>query len=223
MELTGLDTLQPSEETRIVRLSKMVGDAFVNEAWTATVLDNMPSTSTGEDRRRFLSEAIIMNDLAIGTPWGMGFANPEDTIFGLAYQKSELHGMTWERLKEQAAADMIQTILSIEEAEALMDEMARLKDVTNFKWAEEDAGRGDYIHILLLAVDPAEQGKGLFFKLIQPFLDYADAHKLPIYLDAYQDDLVELYRRFDFEIVGELRSPDTPLVQRCMKRLPHIA
>ena len=101
-----------------------------------------------------------------------------------------------------------------------MAEILRLAPVTGFEWAEEDAAGKDFIHIVYLAVEPAKQGSGLFRKLIEPFMVYADDNDLAIYLETYQDDLEEMYKHFGFETIERIESSDTPLAQRCMKRKP---
>ena len=127
MELTGLQTIQPQEEDRIVKLSEIAGAAFVNEAWTTEILDHMPAGSQGEDRRNFLSQVIIMNEMAIGVPRGMAFTLPDDSVLAIAYQNSELHGMTWEKLRAEATDDLIKSVLSDNEAEALWQRSCALR------------------------------------------------------------------------------------------------
>jgi ribosomal protein S18 acetylase RimI-like enzyme len=74
-------------------------------------------------------------------------------------------------------------------------------------------------YLAILGVDPEHQGKGLSRKLVAPILARADAEKRIAYLETATESNLALYRRFGFEITGELRALDAPKLW-CMTRTP---
>lgn len=79
---------------------------------------------------------------------------------------------------------------------------------------------GPHWHLVLLATEPAEQGRGHAWRLVRPILDEADRAGLPAYLETHNPANVAIYERYGFELVAELAVPGTGLVQRCMLRRP---
>lgn len=79
---------------------------------------------------------------------------------------------------------------------------------------------GPHWHLVLLATDPMEQGRGHAWRLVRPMLDEADRTGLPAYLETHNPANVGVYERYGFTLVEELAVPGTDLVQRCMLRRP---
>ncbi len=61
----------------------------------------------------------------------------------------------------------------------------------------------------MLTVDPLHQGKGYASMLIKPKLREIDKQNLPCYLNTQNEDNVSLYEHFGFEVVGEIKVPNT--------------
>ena len=220
MELPGLINVDPHDDELIVSLANMAGDSFLEELWTRELLSALPEGSHGSDRERFLSRAMIMNDIAVGAPYQGCYCTPNGEAMALGYLKSELHGLVWRDLEAKAFEDLVDTVLSAEEAIALRAQLELMEPVSVFDYAETHGHGKDFIHFVLLAVDPEHRGTGMFRQLITPFLDYADAQNIPCYLETYSDHLESLYGHFGFEVVRRLESPDTTLVERIMERRP---
>jgi GNAT superfamily N-acetyltransferase len=67
-------------------------------------------------------------------------------------------------------------------------------------------------YLAIIGVDAAHQGKGLGAKLLQAALGECDAEHLPAYLESSNPANISLYERHGFEVVGEIRIGDFPLV-----------
>jgi ribosomal protein S18 acetylase RimI-like enzyme len=74
-------------------------------------------------------------------------------------------------------------------------------------------------YLAMLGVSPAQQGKGLSRSLVAPMLARADAEKRLAYLETAKESNIALYRRFGFEVTGELQALDAPKLW-CMTRTP---
>ncbi|MFC2008975.1 GNAT family N-acetyltransferase [Chloroflexota bacterium] len=70
-------------------------------------------------------------------------------------------------------------------------------------------------HLLLetLAVRPELQGKGFASELLRHALARADAEQLPLYLDTFTPNSVEMYRHFGFDVIekGQISGMDGPV------------
>ncbi len=64
-------------------------------------------------------------------------------------------------------------------------------------------------YFIMLAVDPLQQGKGHGSMLIRAKLRELDKQNLPCYLDTQNENNVSLYEHFGFELVGEVKVPDS--------------
>jgi GNAT superfamily N-acetyltransferase len=58
-------------------------------------------------------------------------------------------------------------------------------------------------HLLVLGVDPAQQGQGIAHQLLQPVLQEADAWGLPCYLETTLQRNLPFYARYHFELLAE--------------------
>ncbi len=220
MDLPGLITVDPHAEDLIVQLSNMAGDAFLEELWTRELLSALPQGSKGADRERFLSRAMIMNDIAVSAPYQGVYCLEDASALALAYRKSELSGLSIDKLEQKANEDLVKSVLSEEEAQAFTKQLEVMAPISVFDWSEQEAQGDDFIRFVLFAVDPEKRGTGRFRKLIAPFLALADAEGLNCYLETYSAPLESLYNHFGFETIKWFESPHSSLVQRGMIRRP---
>jgi len=65
-------------------------------------------------------------------------------------------------------------------------------------------------YLPMIGVDPFQQGKGIGSSLMLEALNQCDIEGLPAYLESSNPRNISLYRRFGFEIVGEIRVGDIP-------------
>ena len=69
-------------------------------------------------------------------------------------------------------------------------------------------------YLALLSTDPGVQGRGLGTALMQPVLDRCDADGVPAYTETQKFENVAWYGRSGFEVIDEVRLPDTPVIWR---------
>ncbi len=81
------------------------------------------------------------------------------------------------------------------------------------------AGRPHY-YLWGVAVDPAEQGKGVADALMRAFLERTDAKGVPVYLETHDGGNVRYYERYGFELMHEASIPKHDLPIWCMRRVP---
>ena len=223
MQLPGLITLEPDESHVMAEMADMAGDAFLEEPWTMELLSALPETSRGSDRERFLSRAIILADLAVGTPYQCSYCTPDGKGLMIGFRNSELAPQTWEALEAKGWKDLYESVLSIEEQEALGKQLERMAPISVFDYPERLHKTDDFIHLTMFAVAPDAQGTGVARKVLEPFFKLADEENLPIYLETYSDRLEGLYKHFGFEMCKEFRSPDFAIYERVMVRKPHTS
>lgn len=76
----------------------------------------------------------------------------------------------------------------------------------------------DACYIMMLAVDPAFQGKGYGAKIMRPFLAMLDAQEQDCYLETHRLVNTEIYAHFGFDIVSVDTVPDGTDTQFAMLR-----
>ena len=141
MKLPGIITVDPADEELAIKLAHMGGDAFLEELWTVELLNALPAGSRGTDRERTISRAIIMNDIIVGAPYQAVYCLEDASALAIGYFKSDLEGLTWSYLEEKAERNLIDTVLSEEEAVAYAAQLERMAPISVFDW-EERAGEG---------------------------------------------------------------------------------
>lgn len=77
-------------------------------------------------------------------------------------------------------------------------------------------------YVMMLAVDPEEQGKGFGAKMLRAFLSEMDAEGSSCYLETHKLVNTEIYRHFGFEIVSIDTVPDGTDTQYAMLRKPAV-
>ena len=73
---------------------------------------------------------------------------------------------------------------------------------------------GRYYYLALLAVEPAQRGRGLGMGLLQACLASPEFQALPAYLESTNPVNLPRYRQLGFYEIGELVLPDGPKVDR---------
>ena len=63
--------------------------------------------------------------------------------------------------------------------------------------------------LIMITVDPLHQGTGYASMLIKPKLKEIDKQNLPCYLETQNENNVSLYEHFGFELVGEIKVPNS--------------
>jgi len=71
-----------------------------------------------------------------------------------------------------------------------------------------------HYYLEVLGTDPVQQGKGLGADLLNVVLEKADDEGVGAYLESSKDTNVPYYRRFGFEVVGEIHHPNGPTMWR---------
>lgn len=75
---------------------------------------------------------------------------------------------------------------------------------------KEHHPRGPHLYLLTLSIEPEAQRRGFGSVLMKPLIDRADAERLPVYLETQRESNVPFYRRFGFELTGEVTIPGGP-------------
>jgi ribosomal protein S18 acetylase RimI-like enzyme len=81
------------------------------------------------------------------------------------------------------------------------------------RWEEliaEHHPREPHWYLQTLSIAPEFQRRGAGTTLIQPGLDRADADGLGAYLETQRESNIPYYRRFGFELTGEISLEDSP-------------
>jgi ribosomal protein S18 acetylase RimI-like enzyme len=87
--------------------------------------------------------------------------------------------------------------------------------------AQKDVMEGrPHYYLWGVAVDPAEQGKGIGDALIRSFLARTDAEGMSVYLETHDRRNVSYYERHGFELVLQTSIPKHDLPIWCMRRQP---
>jgi len=63
-----------------------------------------------------------------------------------------------------------------------------------------------------IGVEPLSQGKGYGSALLKRGLEVCDRDHVAAYLEATNPANIPLYRRFGFEVVGEIQSGSSPVI-----------
>jgi ribosomal protein S18 acetylase RimI-like enzyme len=78
----------------------------------------------------------------------------------------------------------------------------------------------DHFYLWGLVVDPAYKRQGVGTALLRPFVEKADAQKLPVYLETHDEKNVNYYQRMDFQLVRTSKIPNSDVPIWCMVREP---
>ena len=67
-------------------------------------------------------------------------------------------------------------------------------------------------YLAILGTATEHQGKGVGSALIEPILTKCDAEGIPAYLESSKESNIPFYNRHGFEVTGEVRAKDGPLI-----------
>lgn len=89
----------------------------------------------------------------------------------------------------------------------------RLDDMAGvFDGMEEYHPHEEHWYLPIIGADPAFLGKGLGGALMKQACSRIDEDRLPAYLESSNPRNISLYERHGFEVIGEIRSGNAPLV-----------
>jgi ribosomal protein S18 acetylase RimI-like enzyme len=69
-----------------------------------------------------------------------------------------------------------------------------------------------HYYLAVLGTRPDRQGQGLGSAYLRPILSRCDDENLGAYLESSKESNIAFYRRHGFEVTGEIRLPDGPIV-----------
>ncbi len=69
-----------------------------------------------------------------------------------------------------------------------------------------------HYYLQVIGTDPAKQGKGYGSVVMRRHLAVADAARMPCYLESSKETNIPIYQSFGFEVTGEIRLPDGPVL-----------
>ena len=180
------------------------------------------TTAGPEDRQRLMHTVT----LAFATDPLTRFASPNAQIYldtlsefmtlfgGRAFD----HGSAWTANDGQAIAlwlppgvepdgDAMEALLP----EAVPEE--RLEDMAGvFEGMAQYHPNEDHWYLPIIGADPAFLGKGLGGALMKHACARIDQDGLPAYLESSNPRNISLYERHGFEVMGEIRSGEAPVV-----------
>jgi ribosomal protein S18 acetylase RimI-like enzyme len=87
-------------------------------------------------------------------------------------------------------------------------------------WATRDPTE-PHVHLGPIGVDPAVQGRSVGRRLMERYCEALDLGGQPGYLETDREENVGFYRRFEFEVVGEMAV--LGVRNYFMRRAPHVA
>jgi len=74
--------------------------------------------------------------------------------------------------------------------------------------AKKDLDLGPHIHLLIMGVSRAFQGRGFGGQLLRAVIEEAESQGLPIYLETQKEANVSLYERFGFAVRRQVTLPE---------------
>ena len=83
---------------------------------------------------------------------------------------------------------------------------------------EEFHPEGECWYLPIIAVDPIHQGKGLGAALMKHSLAVIDEQRLPAYLESSNPRNISLYKRYGFEVMGEIQIGTSPVITPMLRQ-----
>lgn len=75
-----------------------------------------------------------------------------------------------------------------------------------------------YWYLDVVIVNPEHQGKGFASLLIKPILQEAEKNHQAVYLETQNKNNIQIYERYGFLLIKEVKLPHTDIIQYCMKK-----
>ncbi len=105
------------------------------------------------------------------------------------------------------------------DGEAIESALFSTLDESKHAATEEMLGEMERFHptephwyLAIIGVEAAKQGRGLGAQLMEPALARCDEEGLIAYLESSNPANISLYQRHGFEVIGEIRAGDAPVV-----------
>ncbi|MFW9910140.1 MAG: GNAT family N-acetyltransferase [Candidatus Thorarchaeota archaeon] len=151
--------------------------------------------------RRFL-KANLQTECAKGNLMGVG--NPLQGIAVWAFPKSTKPARASRHLKSLSYLRLLSksTIAMIPKA---------IRVVWEYRTMRARHAVHPFYHLILIAVAPSSQGRGLASKLIRPVLDMADKREIGAYVETTNPRNVTFYEHFGFALKGMFSIPGCPV------------
>jgi len=86
---------------------------------------------------------------------------------------------------------------------------------------EHMSGR-EYVHVMIVGVDPEHQGQGFGSKLLRALIEESDRTGVPLYLETETEDNRRMYEHFGFNLLREIVVPVVGLPMWEMLREPAL-
>jgi ribosomal protein S18 acetylase RimI-like enzyme len=138
--------------------------------------------------------------------FGLAFGEVDATtdVLGAAVWQTPGADITPERMQAIAGHE-IWTSLGEDGALRFGEVMDALQPVN-----ETDVG-GDHWYLMMVGVDPAEQGRGIGASVLAPGTAQADAARLPCYLVSFNERNLPFYQRLGFQVATSDVEPKSGL------------
>jgi len=172
-------------------VTRVLVDAFQHDLmWSAWAF---PTASTRRLNRAVVFGAFVGGALRYPTTW----IAPDDAAVAMWIPPGGTGLTTEEEVRLEAS---LRIRLGVKETGRILRALDLFAPMTPTE---------PHYYLSLLGTDPARAGHGWGRQLLRHSLSSIDAEAMPSYLDC-ADELVPLYQRFGFHVVGSLVLPDGP-------------
>ncbi len=217
MQLPGIITIKPQDTKLIEHVANMMGESFLEENWFITWLDELESINITKERRLEIMQSLFHDEIEAYTPYEGVYVLEDLTAATSAYLVSDLQGKDPEKIEKSVNSRFLKTTTK-RELLRLWKREQQMKHISLFHWANSVEENDEYIYFHAWAVDPKARGKHSLTRLVTPFFNYADEHKINCYLDCYSDKLQSIYEHLGFELIDTLKDPKFSVFERRMIR-----
>jgi GNAT superfamily N-acetyltransferase len=185
-------------------------------------------SATSEDIPRAVS-AIVAAFLT-DPPARFAWPSPHDYLLAMPVATREFAGSSFEHGTAYVSADLCGAALWLppgvqpngEALERVFRDTAdreHLDDLlATFEKMEKFHPREAHWYLPQIGVEPNAQGKGLRAELMRHALARCDQEGVPAYLEASKPQNIPFYRRYGFEVIGEIQVGSAPLVTPMLRR-----
>lgn len=217
MQLPGIITVTDQTPQALRRAADVIGTAFLEEQWFATYLSALDNLGATPEHKKTLMRALMYDDLAAHVPYQGVYLLEDGSAAMGAYEYKDIKPHTHAEL-EKLDSPTFAALLTTQEAQALSDILVDMEPVSDFDWCRHMEHEQNHIYIYGLAVDAAARGTGALKRLLAPLFDYADEHRLNVYLECYTERLQSLYEHIGFDLIDILSCDAVSIKERRMVR-----